>query len=542
MENENSSRYILFGVIGLLVIAVIGLAVDRSNQITTLSEQVTQVAEEATTAAEDAQTAEEDMSATIEAQIGEIDSQSEVVIAAETSLEDLQTQVAVSSTAFEDEISELESAADVLESNNEDFATQVAELSDTNEAQATEIAELSTQSDDLSAQRDELSTEVANAMDSVATAEADALIQADIAATSQADALIQADNAATQSAVAATTSADSVALAEQYDESVNALSTLEASNAALQVQIEELLPTETASPEPTTVSEADDIDTMLEVDIDNAGVVEILPDSSSIAVLRDDNVIEFISAEDGTSQRELTDLDEGVQDFTFSNSGRSMAVVIDFSQVMVMDSATGVVSFDEAIRNPVRGYDFAGDDGALAVLTGLETEIFPFDESPSVTRIGGVTLDWSADGTMIAQTDGNLVELLMMDEYQIDEVVTIETDGGSILDLELSPDGSLIAGISADGMVMVWDVASAELSWSADSGVETVDDFDWSGDSAHLAVVASGEVSIYSADGTSTVTTTIGEATTVDWSADGSFIVFSDDETVTVVSADALSE
>jgi len=494
MENRN----ILFGVIGLLILAVVGLAVDRSNQISTLSTQ-------ATTVADDAQTASDNMSATIEAQVGELDIQAEAVSERELAYEGLQTQAAVSSTVFENDIAELESAIAVLETNNTDFVTQVADLSDINDTQATEVADLSAQRDDLSGQRDGLATEVADL-------------------TSQLD----------ESIVGAE------AIQTQIADGANIIATLEADNILLQEEVQSLIPTETPTPEPTVVAEVSALDFALELDIGTV-MVQIAPDSASIAILRADNVIEFVSAEDGTSQRELTDLEDDISDFIFSNSGRSIAAISSLSRMLVFDSATGVVSLDEAIRNPVKGYDFAGDDGALAVLTGLETEIFPFDDSPSVTRIGGVTLDWSADGAMIVQTDGSLVEILTMDGYQIDEVIAVETDSNSILDVEFSPDGSHIAGYTADGMVMVWSVPDGEVIWSAETGTDMITDMDWSGDSANLAVIADGDVSIYSADGTSTTTTQIDGVTTVDWSADSSFVAFGSAETVYVVSADTLA-
>lgn len=478
------SNNVIYAVVGLLILAVVGLAVDRSNQITSLTEQ-------AQIAADSAQENADNLSATIEAQ-------AEAVTVGEEAMMALETQVAISSTAFEDELSEASSAIEVLESQNVDFATQVAE-----------------QADEIDIQVNLVETQSALA----AEAQEDAELQADIAATSEAG-LIVAE--------------------AQIADSENALATLEADNSALIADLEALIPTETPMPEPTVVEEVSGIDFTFQLEMDNTGAVEIAPDGESIAILRDDNVIEFVSAEDGTPQRELGDFEEDLDSFTFSNNGRLIGAVASFSRMLVFDAATGVNTLDEAIRNPIKSYSFAGDDGAIAVLTGLETEIFVFDPSPRVTRIGGVALDWSVDGSKIVTTDGSLLEILDIADYQIDGVTEGEADSTSILDVAYSPDSSLIAGITADAMVIVWDGTSGEQVWSSETSWESIDDFDWSGDSAHLVVVADGSANIYSADGNSTTSLDIDGITSVDWSADSAFIVFASESEISVVSADSL--
>ena len=508
-----NNQTVLLGVIGLLVLGVIGLFIDRSNQITTLTEQAESVAA-------DAQSAAENFEATIEAQTGELDSQTEAITAGEEALTELQTQVAVSSTEFEDQISELESANDVLESNNTDFVTQVAELSEVSELEANNAQ-----------------TQAAVA----ATAQADALAQADLASTQAAIGATVAADAIIQAELAATSEAEAIALLSDVEGFVSQNATLEASNIALATQVAELQPTSTPTPEPTVVAEVSELEILWEADITGAGVIDIAPDGESVAVLRLDDVIVYLSTEDGTSQSELTDLPEGMQDFAFSNNGRSLAIVANFSQLFVLDSATGVIALEEAIRNPIRAYAFAGDDGAIAVQTGLETEIFTLEEGPRITRIGGVDLDWSADGANIASTDGSIIEILAMDGYQIDTTTAIETDISGILMIEFSPDSSMIAGVTAEGTVMVMDVASGEVVWSDETGSDMVDDVAWAGDSANLAVVAGGEVFVYSADGNSTTTASIADVVSVDWSDDGSLLVFASGETVWAISADTLT-
>lgn len=519
MDNRN----ILFGVIGLLILAVIGLAVDRSNQITTLTEQAENLSA-------DAQSAADDFEATIAAQVGELDSQSEIVTAAELDLSDLQTQVAVSSTEFEDQIAELESANDVLESANSDFVTQVAELeTDVEDAQNDAINQAATATfiqGEAVSQANNAATQAAVA----ATAVEDAMMMADLAATSEAQSIaIQADVIA-QADIAATSEALAIIAQEE----------LLAENEALSTQIAELQPTATPTAEPTIVAEVGELDILWEVDIDGTGMVNIAPDSATVAVLRADDVIEFLSSEDGSSQRELTDLAEGIQSFAFSNGGRLIAAVADFSQIVVFDASSGVVELEEAIRNPIKAYPFAGDDGAIAIQTGLETEIFTFEDAPRVTRIGGVDLDWSDDGAIIASTDGSTIEFLAMDGYQIDSTTTVETDSNSILMIEFSPDSGYLAGFTAEGMVMVWRAGDGEMVWTVETGAD-IDGFAWSGDSEHLAVVSGGQVIVYSADGVSTTSTAIEGATAVDWSADSAFLVVASEDTVWAISAESFA-
>lgn len=474
MENRN----ILFGVIGLLILVVIGLAVDRSNQFTTLTGQV----EDAETAIADAQTENEALSTDLEAQ-------TETLAQAEEEMDTLSAQFAVSSTAFEAQVAELSDASTVLENNNEGFATEVA---------------------DLSGQRDDLQGDLDSAAE-------------------------KAEGLQTQ-------------LDDMSAENADAQATLEAENQALQAQVEALMPTEPPPSEPTvavdtSAPDSADLAFVFQLDIDNKQAVQISPDNRSVAILRDDNVIELVSAVDGTHQLDVDGFDGDLSEFIYADSGRVMAAIADNSTVIVFDSATGIASFEQERQNPIKGYDFASDSNAITIGTARSIEITVFESNRSQTRQGGITsLDWSGDGTQLVIANGRSVTVLDIADYSISGTTDLDTSGAQVVDASFSPDGSHIAGVTVDSDLVVLSVESGQVVWQTSVDGEAINDIAWSSDSAHIALVADGDVSVYGLDGSWVAQVTIDGVTSVDWSSDGAFLVFASAGQVSVVETASLLE
>jgi predicted nucleic acid-binding Zn-ribbon protein len=478
MENRN----MIFGVIGLLILVVIGLGIDRANQFTTLTEQ----ANLAETAVAEAQVISHNLATTLEAQTGDLDAQTD-------NIEALSAQMAISSTEFESQIAELSDASTVLEENNEGFATQVADLS--------------SQVDDLSGQKDGLQSDLDEAS-------------------------ANADGLQTQ-------------LDEMTTENADAIATLEAENQALQAQVEALMPTATPSPEPaieveTSAPDSADLEFVFQLDIDNKDAVQISPDNLSIAILRADNVIELVSAVDGTSQRETFFAKGDLSEFIYADNGRAMAAIMDNSTVIVFDSATAADIFEQEFDNPIQGYDLSSDSNAIAVGTRSRLEIKVFD-SVEQSRPDGITsLDWSDDDTQIVISNGRSVSILDMEDYAISGTTDLDADGASVVDATFSPDGSHIVGVSVNQDLLVWSVESGEIIWQTSVDAEAINDIAWSSDSAYFAMVADGDVSIYGLDGSWVAQVTIDGVTSVDWSSDGAFLAFASAEQVSVVESASL--
>lgn len=470
MENRN----IIFGVIGLLVLVVIGLGIDRANQFTILTEQ----ANIAEADVAEAQGISHNLASTLEAQTADLDAQTD-------NIEALSAQMAISSTEFESQIAELSDASTVLEENNEGFATQVADLS--------------SQVDDLSGQKDGLQSDLDEAS-------------------------ANADGLQTQ-------------LDELTTENADAIATLEAENQALQAQVEALMPTATppAIEVDTSAPDSADLEFVFQLDIDNKEAVQISPDNLSIAILRDDNVIELVSAMDGTHQLNIDEFDGDLSAFIYADSGRAMAGIVDNSTVIVFDSATGATSYEQEFDNPVQGYDLSSDGKAIAVGTRSRLEIKVFD-SVEQSRPDGITsLDWSDDDTQIVISNGRSVSILDIEDYAISGTTDLDADGAQVVDASFSPDGAYIAGVSVNQDVLVWSVESGEIIWQTSIDAEAINDIAWSSDSVHFAVVAEGDISVYGLDGSWVAQVTVDGATSVDWSSDGSFLAFASAEQVSVV-------
>lgn len=488
MDNRN----MLFGIIGLLVLVVIGLGVDRSNQFATLTGQI----EVAETAVADAQAENETLTTDLEAQ-ADVVTQSEEAIAA------LSTQVAVSATEFESQISELSDASSVLAENNEGFAT--------------EVADLSSQIEELSGQRDGLQTDL------------------DAAA---ADAETLQDNYATAVAQAALLQTDS-------EDMANAIATLEAEKVALEAQVEALMPTETPEPEPTvavdtSAPDSSDLEFVFQTDIDNRGVVQISPDNTSIAVLQSDNTIEIISASDGTHQLTIDGFDGDLSDFIYAENGRSMAAISDNSTIIVFAATTGATSFEQDFDNPIKGYDLSPDSEAIAVGTANRLEIKVFDSIEQSRPDGVTSLDWSDDGSQIVISNGRSVSILAIEDNSIASTTDLDDGGAQVINASFSPDGSHVIGVTVNTELILWSVESGEIVWQTSVDASAINDIAWSSDSAYVAVVAEADISIYGMDGAWVAQATIDGVTAVDWSSDGAFLVFANAEQVSVVDAATL--
>ncbi len=488
MENRN----MLFGIIGLLVLVVIGLGIDRSNQFSTLSEQIA-VAE---TAVADAEAQNETLST-------DLQTQTDLVTQGEETIAALSTQIAVSSTDFESQISELSDASTILADNNEGFAT--------------EVADLLSQVDDLSEQRDGLQTDLDTALADVDTLQ-----------TSY-----------------ATAEAQAILSQAQADDMASIAATLEAENLILAEEVEALMPTSTPEPEPTAevdTSEPDstDIEFVFAVEVDNRAIAQISPDNESIAILRDDNSIEIISAVDGVQQLTVDGFDGDLSEFIYAADGRSMAAISDNNTIIVFTTNTGTTSYEQEYDNPIKGFDLSADSNALAVGTANRLEIKVFDGIEQSRPDGVTSLDWSADGSHIVISNGRSVSILDIEDYSISGTTDLDTDSAQVIDALFSPDGSHIIGVTVNSELVVWSVESGDLVWQTSVDASTINDVAWSSDSAYVAVVAEADISIYGVDGAWVSQATIDGVTSVDWSSNGEFLVFASAEQVSVVDASTL--
>ncbi|MBC2932059.1 WD40 repeat domain-containing protein [Nocardioides sp. zg-1228] len=160
----------------------------------------------------------------------------------------------------------------------------------------------------------------------------------------------------------------------------------------------------------------------------------------------------------------------------------------------------------------VPGVAFTGDSAALSP-DGARLAV-PCDGELCVWSTGEGTLDgrWDGGGVVAWSTaglvatdriDGGTVSVVLLDDTTGEEVGSVEAydaavvqdaAGGSLRDLEFSPDGDTLAGAGADGVVRLWSVADPAEVAAVEPGIDAGGDavaVAWSPRSPTLAVAAS---------------------------------------------------
>jgi WD40 repeat protein len=191
-------------------------------------------------------------------------------------------------------------------------------------------------------------------------------------------------------------------------------------------------------------------------------------------------------------------------------------------------------------------------DGALRVVAPCDGSLCVWSSSD-----GGLVDRWEGGGIVAAASPGvytdriedGAVELVLLDEMSGREVGSVEAyevddvqDGPSqgLRDIELSPDGTWVAAVGADGVVRRWTAGGLDDELTIDTGTDAVA-VAWSADASRVAVAASdGPVTIRdAATGEETAVLDAPPQGDVVWSQDGDHIATAsfalDEEAATTV-------
>jgi WD40 repeat protein len=185
-----------------------------------------------------------------------------------------------------------------------------------------------------------------------------------------------------------------------------------------------------------------------------------------------------------------------------SPDGSSVALTGPAAPVLVYDVSTAEVtgSFGEGEGRPYNIL-FSPDGRQLFANLGGVVRYWDLDSGRMIERLEGVGPRFSPDGVLVATRRDDLLYLNRREDGRLLQELSI--GGGIIQELAFSPDSSLLAAGSTDGVITLWDLVSAEKRVFPGSRNGRVRLLRFSGDGRTLVTVTDNAIHAYStADGT----------------------------------------
>ena len=206
-------------------------------------------------------------------------------------------------------------------------------------------------------------------------------------------------------------------------------------------------------------------------------------------------------------------------------AGKNEAVV-EFEYDGVIPSGGGASLSDLGAHRMVVGV--VDRDGNVHEENYVLTEISPYLSATLTGHTGGVnSASFSPDGTLLASAsaDGTVI---LWDVAKREETATLTGHTDGVNSVSFSRDGALLASASADGMVILWDVAKREETATLTGHTDGVNSVSFSPDETILASgSADGTIILWDVAKSGDTTTLTGHASAVNslsFSRDGTIL------------------
>jgi hypothetical protein len=238
-----------------------------------------------------------------------------------------------------------------------------------------------------------------------------------------------------------------------------------------------------------------------------AGPVEAVaysPDGRSIAAGAADGTIRLWDAANHTLRQAIRTPASAVAALAFSPDGRQLAA-IDGAAIDLWDVATGqhMRHLDGDARPFALAYAPDGSLLAVARADGTVTLVATAGDAAPRTLVGGQaalrTVAFGSNGAMVA-AGGDDGQVHLWETASGATIRTLTAEGGAVLALALSAQGTLAAG-SASGTITLWNAGTGERLRALATGKEAVHGLVFSGDGARLFVAAGRQISVWSVAG-----------------------------------------
>jgi WD40 repeat protein/type II secretory pathway predicted ATPase ExeA len=203
------------------------------------------------------------------------------------------------------------------------------------------------------------------------------------------------------------------------------------------------------------------------------------PDGATVLTVSEDRSGLLWSTATGDQVAALNGHTDAVWSGLFSRDGRQVVTVGLDGIAMVWEAVSGEPLATVRPSMPgIFGSDLSSD-GELVAFAGIGIEVWDSSLDRLVFALGGhdaaiLDIEFSPDGSLLASAaaDG-LVKLWDVAQLRVgngDGHRILEGHGAVVLDVDFSPDGSLLATSSLDGTVKVWKADGTEAFTIAGSG------------------------------------------------------------------------
>ncbi|MBI5957876.1 MAG: hypothetical protein HY866_04020 [Chloroflexi bacterium] len=195
------------------------------------------------------------------------------------------------------------------------------------------------------------------------------------------------------------------------------------------------------------------------------------PTRPQVAAAYDDGRVRIWNPETGGVVRVIDAFNEAVWSVAFSSNGQMLAGGGDNGRIKLWEADSGALVCElNASADEVYRLDFQPAGGTLLIAGGNEEYVWVWDTASCTQRAilatnsFANTMAFNPDGKSFAGSgDVSDYTIYIWDSLALDEaepLMKLETGFGFAIGLAYSPDGSLLAAITSDDELLIWDMAT----------------------------------------------------------------------------------